>query len=193
MKRIIFTIIFGIFCISTSLYLYMFLQPDSMATLNSRILDKTELVINSESSNSNNVVADLNDKINELLEVGDNFFYFYNSNDNTSSYVELNIMKPLARSIKLEEFTNLNKIDIVSVTTDNYLLNKFSEQYQIEEYPAFIVINKDENNQITYHDLLCYDSENPFNDDDIKNWMLTTNSWLGEKEEVKIPIAEAIE
>jgi len=172
MKRLIFAVLLLFTFTSALLYLYVTLQPKKILLYDEIYSDEIKIV-----ENDNYSITSLEQTVRSNLNFGDNYLFFYSSKDDNSQYFILNVLNPLSQSINLSEFSFLTKIDVVNLIANDKELESLNTLYGITNIPAFAKIEKSYNDNIEVTDVISYDESNPFNEDDIKNWMIKTNSW----------------
>jgi uncharacterized protein YxeA len=187
MKRIIFSILILCFGVSLSLFLYVYLQPDKTAIYAANIKNSEEMMLSSVNVDNTDYIYN---EITAQIESGINHFYFYSSNDRTCQYLDLNIIKPLARSINEESFYTIADIDLVNIIGKEYAFRDIESDFQFSSFPVYLTINLNEDGSLEVSNQLQYDETKPFSQTDIKNWMLDNDCWIGPVEEVATPIAE---
>lgn len=187
MKRIIFSILIICFGISLSLYLYVYLQPNKTTIYSANIKSSEEMMLSSVNVDNTDYIYN---EITTQIENGINHFYFYSSNDKTSQYLDLNVIKPLARSINEENFNTIAKIDLINIIENEYDFRDLESDFGFSSFPLYLTININEDGTLEISNQLQYDENKPFSQNDIKNWMLDNNCWPGPVEEAATPIAE---
>ena len=187
MKRIIFSILLLCFGLSLSLFLYVMLEPDHTSVYSANIRNSEDMMSASVSTDNDDYIYS---QVSDSIDNGISHFYFFSSADQNSQYLDLNVIKPLARSINLEGFDNIVSIDIASIELNEYMIRNLESEFSFSNYPVYMTIEKTEEGILLSDNILEYDETKPFSQTDIKNWMLDNDCWPGPAEEVATPIAQ---
>lgn len=114
-------------------------------------------------------------------EEGIHYYFFCVPDDADCTYINDYVFKPLTVILEVEQIDIIEFVDINSLSKE-WTPARLKNQWGFDNYPAFVA-TETVNGEKNILSVLQWNSENPLDSDDLKNWMIENNIWSGPIEE----------
>lgn len=117
------------------------------------------------------------------------YYFFCEPEDADCIYVNDYVLKSLAAALEVEQIEILEYVDISTLSTE-WTPQRLKNQWGFDDYPAFVATSLKKDGTKTILSVLQWNSDEPLDMDDLKNWMIDLGIWEGPVEEQGIPIEQ---
>lgn len=157
----LFIVIFGI---TTMTLLYNIFTPPTAQAMPVYMSRSTLEIENLES-----YVLSLGNSNRVYVLIGQN-------DDANTVYLTETVLHNLAQSANVDEFTNLDYVNVSVMNDQTRLL--LNNTYHLTTLPAFVSLQND-NGRMTVTSILEWDDQSPIAPSDVQEWMQINNIWPG--------------
>lgn len=114
-------------------------------------------------------------------EDGMHYYFFCVPDDADCTYINDYVLKPLTVILEVEQIDVIEFVDVNALSKE-WTPARLKNQWGFDNYPAFVA-TETINGEKNILSVLQWNSENPMDSDDLRNWMMENNIWTGPVEE----------